>query len=74
MKKEVYDDLFNIRIRLFRLFQIKEKLSAKETEDIFLKYALFDYIETCYEEYHVQGDEANLNDIYKYLEVKGWHK
>jgi len=74
MKQYVNDDLFNIKIRLFRLFQIKEKLSAKETEHIFLKYGLFDYIETCYEEYHVQGDDTNLNDVYKYLAARGWQK
>ena len=74
MNREVSEDIFNIQIRMFRLFQISEELNAKDTEAIFVKYEVFDYIETCYEEYHVQGDETNLADIYAYLKQKGWQK
>lgn len=73
MKREVSEDIFDIQIRMFRQFQMKQNLSAKETEYIFLKYDVFEYIETCYEEYHVQGDETNLEDVYRYLNLKGWH-
>lgn len=65
------DDIFMLQVRLFRLAQLKWDKSAEECEQIFKKYDLNDYIETCYEEYHVQGDEANLADLEHYLKVKG---
>ena len=65
------DDIFMLQVRLFRLAQLKWDKSAKECEQIFKKYGLNEYIETCYEEYHVQGDEANLADLEHYLKVKG---
>ena len=65
------DDVFMLQVRLFRLAQLKWDKSAEECEQIFKKYELNEYIETCYEEYHVQGDEANLADLEHYLKVKG---
>ena len=65
------DDIFMLQVRLFRLAQLKWNKSAEECEQIFKKYDLNEYIETCYEEYHVQGDEANLADLEHYLKVKG---
>ncbi len=65
------DDIFMLQVRLFRLAQLKWDKSAEECEQIFKKYELNEYIETCYEEYHVQGDEANLADLGHYLKVKG---
>lgn len=65
------DDIFMLQVRLFRLAQLKWNKSAEECEQIFKKYGLNEYIETCYEEYHVQGDEANLADLEHHLKVKG---
>ena len=65
------DDIFMLQVRLFRLAQLKWNKSAEECEHIFKKYELNEYIETCYEEYHIQGDEANLADLEHYLKVKG---
>lgn len=64
-------DLFMLQVRLFRLAQIRWNKNAAECEQIFTDYSLNDYIETCYEEYHVQGDETNLDDIERYLRGKG---
>lgn len=65
------DDLFLIQIRLFRLAQSKWNLDEEKCSKIFNKYKIYDYIETCYEFFHVQGDEANLTDIEKYLKNNG---
>ena len=65
------DDIFMLQVRLFRLAQLKWDKSAEECEQLFNRYDLNEYIETCYEEYHVQGDEANLADLEHYLKVKG---
>lgn len=66
------DDLFMLQVRLFRLAQLRWGKTAVECEKIFEKYDINNYIETCYEEYHVQGDESNLDDIEHYLSRKGW--
>ena len=65
--KNKSDDLFLIQIRLFRLSQQKWNLSEQECSELFKKYKIYDYIQTCYEFFHVQGDEANIQDIQKYL-------
>ena len=65
------DDLFMLQVRLFRLAQIRWNKNAADCEEIFNKYEVNDYIKTCYEEYHVQGDEANIMDVEKYLHGKG---
>lgn len=65
------DDVFLIQIRLFRLAQQRWRKTAEECEEIFRKNDINGYIETCYEEYHVQGDEANLDDVEAYLRNKG---
>lgn len=62
------DDIFMLQVRLFRLAQLKWNLTPEECDRIFRKYSINSYIETCYEEYHVQGDEANLHDIESYIE------
>ena len=72
MSREQQRDLFQIQARLFREFQLKFKLSAKECAEVFAMYNLYDYIRDCYEEYHVQGDEANLADLEDLLFKKGW--
>ena len=69
--KEKADDLFLIQIRLFRLFQSKWNLDEQKCSELFNKYKIYDYIETCYEFFHVQGDDANLADIEQYLENNG---
>lgn len=72
MTAEQEEDLYQIQVRLFRLFQLNENISMSECSKIFKKYDVYSYIETCYEIYHMQGDEANLTDIENYLNVQGY--
>ena len=64
------DDIFMLQIRLFRLAQQDWNVTASECDEIFSKYEINDYISTCYEEFHVQGDEANLADIKRYVDKR----
>lgn len=66
------DDLFFLQVRLFRLLQIKFNIDFKKCSEIFHKYKVYDYIETCYEFFHTQGDEENLNDVLIYLKNNGF--
>ena len=65
------DDLFLIQIRLFRLAQDKWSLGEEECSALFNECNIYDYIETCYEFFHVQGDDANISDIESYLKNMG---
>ena len=72
MRLNQKDDLFMLQVRLFRLAQMRWDKSAIECEQIFRDYDVNDYIKDCYEEYHVQGDEANIDDVEAYLRKKGF--
>jgi hypothetical protein len=52
--------------------QIRWNKSVGECEKIFLEYAINDYVKMCYEEFHVQSDEANMDEIDSYLQRKGF--
>lgn len=65
------DDLFLLQVRLFRLAQTKWNVDSKKCSEIFNNYKIYDYIETCYEFFHIQGDEENFNDINNYLKNNG---
>ena len=66
------DDLFMLQVRLFRLAQIRWDKSAAESEKIFVRYGINEYIKDCYEFFHVQGDEANIAETESYLQGKGF--
>ncbi len=52
------------------MVQNRMNLSPNECNRLFRDYELFEYISQCYEEYHMQGDEANYTDLMKYLQHK----
>lgn len=74
MTDEQKEDLYQIQVRLFRLFQLKWNLNGSECSAIFKKYDIYGYIETCYEIFHTQGDETSLCDIEEYLKNQGYKK
>ncbi|WP_026499164.1 DUF3791 domain-containing protein [Butyrivibrio sp. WCD2001] len=66
------DDLFMLQVRLFRLAQARWDKTVDECEQIFNEYQINEYIKTCYEFFHVQGDEADIIEIEEYLKTKGF--
>ena len=65
------NDLFLLQVRMFRLAQIKWNVDSKKCSELFNKYKIYNYIETCYEFFHIQGDEANFVDIENFLKNQG---
>ena len=65
------NDLFLLQVRMFRLAQIKWNVDSKKCSELFNKYKIYNYIETCYEFFHIQGDEANFADIENFLKNQG---
>ena len=71
MCKQKKQDLYMLQVRLFRLAQLKWNLSSEKCSELFNKYEIYKYIETCYEFFHIQGDDTNLEDIRLFLTKKG---
>ena len=65
-------DIFMLQVRLYRLAQLRWNISQSECNKLFKKYDIYRYIEDCYEEYHIQGDETNIDDIENYLKNRGF--
>ncbi len=65
------NEILHIQVRLFRLACRRWKKSIIECSDIFDGFDVDAYIREMYEFFHVQGDEANLDDIEGYLKGKG---
>ena len=69
---EKKNDEYMIQVRLYRMLQSRLKITPDECNKIFRNYRLFEYISLCYEEYHMQGDEANYSDMMNYLKRQGY--
>ena len=70
-KQSIQKERLFMNVRLFRLAIERWNLSRQECAFLFRKYDIFDYIADAYEEFHEQGDEANIEDIEAYLTAKG---
>ncbi len=60
-----------MQTRLVRLATEKWHKTTAECAAIFEKFHIYEYIENLYEVFHVQGDEANFNEIQSYLKAQG---
>lgn len=65
------NEVLYMEIRLVGAFSEKYKLTRAAVNEIFSKYKIWQYIESCYEAFHLNGDEYNLDDISEYLKGKG---
>lgn len=55
-------------------YKMKEKLSGKEAFKIFDEYKVFDYLISGYDMLHTQGREWLMDDIDKYLSIRGYNR
>lgn len=57
-----------------RLLRLATKTWHKEMPEIaklFSQFKVYDFMQDMYEEFHVQGDSANLNEVEAYLRIHG---
>lgn len=64
-------DLEHMQVRLFRRCMQRWNLKIRECADIFDRFRIDQYIADAYEFFHVQGDEANIEEIEQFLHGKG---
>ena len=66
-----HEQILYMQTRLTRTAAEKWQKPLAEVIKVFTRYGVLEYIENCYEIFHVQGDEAIFEDIENYLSAKG---
>lgn len=61
-----------MQTRMIRNASEKWNRPIEIISELFEKYDVLQYIEDCFELFHVEGDEAILEDVTEYLENKWW--
>lgn len=61
-----------MQIRLLRIFSERNKISLKDTSEIFKKYDVLVFIREGFGIFHVEGDEAVYDEVKSYLKSKGF--
>ena len=65
------EQVLYMQARLTRIASEKWGKSMADVIRLYSQYGVLEYIEGCYEIFHVQGDEANFDDIENYLRSRG---
>ncbi|KUE75258.1 DUF3791 domain-containing protein [Subdoligranulum sp. AM23-21AC] len=65
------EEILYMQTRLLRLAASHWSHSDDEIQSIFVKYGVYEYIEDGYELFHLEGDEAVLQEIAEMLKRKG---
>lgn len=60
-----------MQTRLIRLASEKWGISIIQANDIFAEYHILEFIEDCFDEFHMEGDDAVLYEIEILLKEKG---
>lgn len=65
------NEVLHMQVRLFRMACKKWNIGRMKCAELFGEFGINHYIREAYESFHVQGDDANLEDIEEYLKRKG---
>ena len=65
------DEMILIQVRLLRLAVKTWHKEMPEVAKLFSQFKVYDFMQDMYEEFHVQGDSANLNEVETYLKSQG---
>ncbi|WP_407449988.1 DUF3791 domain-containing protein [Fibrobacter sp.] len=65
------DEIILIQVRLLRLATKTWHKDMSEVAKLFRQYKVYDFMQDMYEEFHVQGDLASLNEVEAYLKNQG---
>ncbi len=65
------DEMILIQVRLLRLAAKTWHKEMPEVAKLFSQFKVYDFMQDMYEEFHVQGDSANLNEVETFLRSQG---
>lgn len=54
------------------IYKAEKNISGKEVYELFEKYGVLKYLQDGYDMLHTQGNSWLINDIDKFLEVRGY--
>lgn len=60
-----------MQARIIRLASEKWNMPVEKIADLFAKHGVLQYIEQCFGIFHLEGDEAILEDVTSYLNKRG---
>lgn len=60
-----------MQARIIRLASEKWNMPVEIIADLFAKHGVLQYIEQCFGIFHLEGDEAILEDVTSYLNRRG---
>ncbi len=66
------DEVLYMEARIIRQFCQKYDMAPKAVNELFEKFQIWDYIESCYDSLHTAGDEYVLSEISDILRGKGF--
>lgn len=65
------DAVLNMQLTLIPVLANSWKVSLDELKNIFEKYDILSYIDTCYEVYNSTGNLGIIEDLEEYIEIQG---
>lgn len=65
------DEVLFMQMRLFRMYRERAGLSARACNALFERRGIWDFIASCYDYLHLEGDDAVLADIEAKLAYEG---
>ena len=64
-------EIIFMQVRLLRLASEEWRMPVQKTAALFEQYHVFNFIEDCYDVFHMEGDYAVLEEIKTMLRNKG---
>ncbi|MBQ4139919.1 MAG: DUF3791 domain-containing protein [Clostridia bacterium] len=58
------------KVFCFEAYRAEKKLSGREAMNIFIKYGVLDYLETCYNVLHTTGRDYIIEDIDLFISAR----
>ena len=65
------DAVLNMQISLIPILADNWKVSISQLSDIFKKYDILGYIDTCYEMFNSTGNQGIIDEIEEYIQIQG---
>ncbi len=63
-------DTLAFKVFCFEAYRIENKLTGRETMELFEKYGVLSYLETCYDVLHTTGRDYLIADIDEYISAR----
>lgn len=62
--------ILDFKVFCFEAYRAEKKLTGREAMELFKKYGVLDYLNTCFDVLHTTGREYIIEDIDAFIEVR----